>query len=315
MAGLQAAACSDADELLAAELDELLEDDRRAGAAHPRPLHRDRLAPVGARVPEQPALGVPLDDVLEERLGDVLGAERVAGSSTASAYSPGSARMWIGMAGDSIVTTDRPAGEQALEPGLSDGGGDCRIRPGAEFSEREPVESSWTSLRGWLLAAVRTAAAPGRRSAALANLVPRARVRVSPKRRQGSSKMIIGEELGWTSCGRRPGCACPGRARIAWLAGLRVTPSRRAGRTGLRPAMDDLDPDPGLRRRARGELGADRLATTRLPQHPRADRRGRSWFGARAVPCFGAEIRPRQGRPYPAGRSTRPRGQGFGARG
>ena len=62
---LQAAAGADAHQLLAAELHELLEDDRRARAAHARSLHRDRLALPGARVAEQAALGVPLDDVVE----------------------------------------------------------------------------------------------------------------------------------------------------------------------------------------------------------------------------------------------------------
>ena len=76
---LQPAARADADQLLAAELDQLLEDDRRARAAHAGALHGDRLALVGARVAEQAALGVPLLDVVEIGLGDVLGAERVAG--------------------------------------------------------------------------------------------------------------------------------------------------------------------------------------------------------------------------------------------
>ena len=74
---LQAAARADADQLLAAELDELLEDDRRARAAHPGALDRDRLALVGAGVAEQAALGVPLDEVVEVGLGDVL--RRAAG--------------------------------------------------------------------------------------------------------------------------------------------------------------------------------------------------------------------------------------------
>ena len=75
---LQPAAGADAHELLDAELDELLEDDRRAGAAHARALHGDRLALVRARVAEQAALGVSLHDVVEVGLGDVLGAQRVA---------------------------------------------------------------------------------------------------------------------------------------------------------------------------------------------------------------------------------------------
>ena len=79
MVRLETAAGADADQLLAAELDQLLEDDRRARAAHPGALHGDRLALVRARVAEQPALAVSLHDVVEVRLGDVLGAKRVAG--------------------------------------------------------------------------------------------------------------------------------------------------------------------------------------------------------------------------------------------
>ena len=75
---LQAAAGADADQLLAAELDELLEDDRRARAAHAGSLDRDRLALVGAGVAEQAALAVSLDDVVEKGLGDVLGTQRIA---------------------------------------------------------------------------------------------------------------------------------------------------------------------------------------------------------------------------------------------
>ena len=76
--GLQAAAGADADELLAAQLDQLLEDDRRPRAAHAGALHRDREALVEAGVPEEPALGVPLLDLGQEGLGDVLGAQGIA---------------------------------------------------------------------------------------------------------------------------------------------------------------------------------------------------------------------------------------------
>src|SRR5919198_8217 len=51
----------------------------RAGAAHPRALHRDRLAVVRTGVAEQAALAVPLLRVLEVRLGDVLRPQWVAG--------------------------------------------------------------------------------------------------------------------------------------------------------------------------------------------------------------------------------------------
>ena len=77
--GLQAAAGADTDELLAAQLDQLLEDDRGARAAHAGALHRDRAPAVEAGVPEEPALGIALLDLGQEGLGDVLGPQRIAG--------------------------------------------------------------------------------------------------------------------------------------------------------------------------------------------------------------------------------------------
>ncbi len=79
VARLEAAAGADTDQLLAAELDQLLEHDRGAGAAHARALDRDGPAVVGAGVAEQAALLVALDDIVEVGLGDVLGSERVSG--------------------------------------------------------------------------------------------------------------------------------------------------------------------------------------------------------------------------------------------
>ena len=76
--GLEPAAGADAEDALDAELDQLLDHDPGRRAAHARGLHRDRLAVERARVAEHPALGVHLADVLHERLGDVLGAQRVA---------------------------------------------------------------------------------------------------------------------------------------------------------------------------------------------------------------------------------------------
>ena len=77
--GLEAAAGADAHDLLDAELDELLDHDRRRGASHPARLDGDGLAVERSGVAEHPALAVPLHDVVEERLGDVLRPERVAG--------------------------------------------------------------------------------------------------------------------------------------------------------------------------------------------------------------------------------------------
>jgi hypothetical protein len=81
--GLEAAACADAEDLLHAELRQLLDHDSGGGAAHPARLDRDAVAPERARVPEHPALVVHLDRVFEERLGDVLRAQWVAGEEAA----------------------------------------------------------------------------------------------------------------------------------------------------------------------------------------------------------------------------------------
>src|SRR5687767_8519134 len=79
MVRLEAAARPDAEELLDAELDQLLDDDHRARTAHAGALDRHRLALPLARVPEETTLGVHVLDVREERLRDVLRAQRVAG--------------------------------------------------------------------------------------------------------------------------------------------------------------------------------------------------------------------------------------------
>ena len=75
--GLEAAARADPQEARDAELDELLEDDRRRRAAHARALDGDGLALPGAGVPEEPSLLVDLPDVRQVGLGDVLRPERV----------------------------------------------------------------------------------------------------------------------------------------------------------------------------------------------------------------------------------------------
>ena len=77
--GLQAAARADAQETRDAELDQLLEHDRRSRTAHARSLHGDALALPRPGVAEQAALLVHLRDVGEEGLGDVLRPERIAG--------------------------------------------------------------------------------------------------------------------------------------------------------------------------------------------------------------------------------------------
>src|SRR4029077_9864697 len=77
--GLQAAAGADAHDSLDAELDELFHDDRGAGAPHARGLHRDGRALERAGEPEHPALAVDLAGAVEEGLGNVTSAERIAG--------------------------------------------------------------------------------------------------------------------------------------------------------------------------------------------------------------------------------------------
>ncbi len=77
--GLEATAGPHTQQPCHAELDQLLEHDRRTRAAHASALYRDALPVPGARVPEEPTLLVDLGDVVQERLGDVPGPERVAG--------------------------------------------------------------------------------------------------------------------------------------------------------------------------------------------------------------------------------------------
>ena len=77
--GLEPPARPDPHDLPDAELDELLDHDRRRRATHSARLHGHRLALERARVPQHPALGVPLHDVLHEGVGDVLRPQRVAG--------------------------------------------------------------------------------------------------------------------------------------------------------------------------------------------------------------------------------------------
>ena len=77
--GLEATTGPDTHDLLDAELDELLDHDCGRRASHPAGLHGYRLAVEGSGESEHPPLAVSLHDVVEEGLGDVLGAERVAG--------------------------------------------------------------------------------------------------------------------------------------------------------------------------------------------------------------------------------------------
>ena len=60
-------------------LEQLGHVDRRRRLAHPGALHRDRVALPGAGEAEHPAHLAVAAGVLEERLGDPLGAQRVAG--------------------------------------------------------------------------------------------------------------------------------------------------------------------------------------------------------------------------------------------
>src|SRR3970282_1126930 len=74
---LKPPARADTKEALAAERDQLLHPDGGRRAAHSGRLHRDSIPVIRAGEAEQPALGVDLHDVGEERLGDVLRAQRV----------------------------------------------------------------------------------------------------------------------------------------------------------------------------------------------------------------------------------------------
>src|SRR6185312_11100559 len=76
--GLEAAAGADPDQAARAELDQLLDHDRRARAAHAGRLHRDGLALEAARIAEHAALAVHLAGVVQELARDPLGPQRVA---------------------------------------------------------------------------------------------------------------------------------------------------------------------------------------------------------------------------------------------
>ena len=99
---LQSAARADAHELLRAELDELLEHDRRAGAAHAGALDGDGFPLPRAGVAEQPALGVHLLHVVEIGVCDVLGAQWVAGEENCVGVVAGLGTKMNWHGGDSI---------------------------------------------------------------------------------------------------------------------------------------------------------------------------------------------------------------------
>ena len=77
--GLEPAAGADPEDLRHAELRQLLDHDPGRRTAHPARLHRDRPAAKCAREAQHAPLAVHLHWVVEERVGDVLGAERISG--------------------------------------------------------------------------------------------------------------------------------------------------------------------------------------------------------------------------------------------
>ena len=240
---LEPAARADADQLLAAELDQLLEDDRRAGAAHPRSLHRHRLAVVGAGVAEQAALAVALHDVVEVGLGDVLRAQRVAGKqhrlgvvarlgADVDRHGGGLYTMREDCADAEVIEPTLDAGARVLRARARSSGCSSRTSPGAASGGSPRSRTSG----GELVALCHVGA----------NLVPSgrgcgafARRRPSAAARGWSSARSRRSDALWEAAAAR----MPRRARTVRASPSTRSPSRRRpGDTGLRAATrDDLD--------------------------------------------------------------------------
>ena len=280
--GLKPPARADAQQLLHAELDQLLEDDRRARAAHAGALHRDRLPLVGAGVAEQPALGVLLDGIVEVRLGDVLRPERVAGEQAG-----------LGVLARLGSNVDRHGAHPNLVRLLRDVKGD-RARARADPRVLRPGPGRARLPRGRRPARARALhrlrASDGRLDALChvgANVVPSgggcgAFARPPPRRR---ARMIIGEEHAvdelWREA-READADAAGRSSRA--AGLRALGAAAAGRHGpprgdagrhraLVPACAAAHAGGDRHRSARARSGGLPLADAR-----RRSTRARSWL-------------------------------------
>ena len=264
--GLEAAAGADAEDLLHAELHELLDHDRGRRAAHPARLHGDGLALERARVAEHPALGVPLDRVVEERLGDVLRAQRVAGQEAA-----------VGVVAGLGTEVDRhraPAYPAARGIRRIDVTPDLRAdaRRDLSFCAEDPVERVFLediARRGLgrFVARGEDGALPALCHVG-ANVVPSgAAAGRSPGGRAGRARMVIGEE-----------------AAVAelWDAARRDMPTPREDRPGQ--PVYEIEPPPAPGRPA--------CARRRSPTSAaRPGVRGRARRGDRNRPA-----RPRPGR-------------------
>ena len=271
---LEPAARADADQPLAAELDQLLEDDRRAGAAHPRSLHRDRLALERAGVAEQAALA---RSAARRRRGRSRrctspGAGRRGGGRPRRSRR---ARRGCGSAWRADSTKDSAYGEELVEPAGRAGARVLLARA------RSSACSSRTSRAAGSGGSSASRGGGGELDALChvgANLVPSGEGcgAFADAARRSRSRMIIGEERAvgelWAAAARADAGAARGPAGPARVRDLRAA-ARRAT-PGCAPATHaDLDAAPaGVRGRARG--GARR--------RPARARRGRLPLARRA---------------------------------
>ena len=296
---LEAAAGADAEQLLDAELDQLLEDDRRAGAAHAGALDGDAACPRTCRC---------------SRAGRARrsSARRPRGTSRRCTWRAAGRR-----AGGTPRRSRRAplargsASRETLGPSVpgSSGRGCALVEPRRSsqilaFCAEDPVERVFledVARRGLgrFSAASRTTAG-SRRSATSARTSSRpatAAARSPTRASRAGARMLIGERARRrASSGRRRGDGC--RARATTGPASRSTRSRRrrsrARRACARRTLDDLELlVPACALAHEEELGVDPLAARprRLPlAHAGADR------GGALVALGGGRRDPLQGR-------------------
>ena len=268
--GLQAAARADAEQLLHAELDQLLEHDRRAGAAHAGALHGDRLALPGARVAEQAALGVQLP-------GRRRSTSRRCTSPGAGRRGGGRLRVVARLGSEVDRHARDPIGQDQSRWRTS------WSRPASRSSPTAPaIRWSASSSRTWR-GADRPVRRRGRRGRPARGAVPHRRERRAVGRgcaafadaaARSKARMLIGEQRAVSELWEAARAACPRAARgPAGAAGLRDRRAAAAGEAG--PARGD-----GRRPRA-----------ARCPRAPRRTSRSSASTRSRATRTASAGAR------------------------
>ena len=256
------------------------------GTAHSGRLDRNRPPVVRAGETEHPALGVLLLDALHERLGDVFGAQRVAGQE---------ARLgvvaWLGTdvdghgrnlneSGGEIIdrwrgSSDRPSSSHPRL--LRRGSGRARLPRGRRPSGSRPVRRPSRTRIG-----SRRSATSGRTSSP-----PGAGRRDSPRSADSEPRMIVGEEEAvselWEALRKRlptPLDDRPGQPvyvldepPAAGESGLRAGDARRPGRARLAPPR---------MRTSRRSASTPTSATRRSSSGARARRSSRGGAGSGA---------------------------------